>query len=215
MTFWTDARIETLTTMWGEGKSATEIASHFGKVSRNSILGKIHRLRLNGGSDGPQRRGMSMGGRPSAWTSELIVRAIELRDKGLTSKEIAAEMACHLTPVLIERKLRNVGRPLGHKRRPAYRPAHRKPPAAPPPPPEEVRNVSLMDLQADDCRWPMDGEGEHAKFCGLHKADGSSYCEFHRFLGTSREQPRKRERRFRMGVIAGLVPARVYEGREA
>ncbi len=44
--WWTDERVGQLRTMWGEGKSATEIAIHFGTVSRNAVLGKVHRLKL-------------------------------------------------------------------------------------------------------------------------------------------------------------------------
>lgn len=44
--WWNDERVGQLRTMWGEGKSATEIAVHFGTVSRNAVLGKVHRLKL-------------------------------------------------------------------------------------------------------------------------------------------------------------------------
>lgn len=45
---WTDARVETLVALWKEGLSAREVARRLG-VSRNAVIGKIHRLGLSGG----------------------------------------------------------------------------------------------------------------------------------------------------------------------
>ncbi|MEI8397221.1 MAG: GcrA family cell cycle regulator [Rhodospirillaceae bacterium] len=46
---WTDEQIEMLTTLWKEGKSASEIATFIGgDISRNAIIGKAHRLGLSG-----------------------------------------------------------------------------------------------------------------------------------------------------------------------
>jgi GcrA cell cycle regulator len=43
---WTEQRITTMTTMWAEGLSATEIAKTLGYVSRGAVLGKLHRMDL-------------------------------------------------------------------------------------------------------------------------------------------------------------------------
>ena len=43
---WDNQRIEKLKTLWAEGKTAKEIAIIFGDVTRNSVIGKIHRLGL-------------------------------------------------------------------------------------------------------------------------------------------------------------------------
>ncbi len=45
---WTDERIEHLKTLWGQGKSASDIAEELGDVSRNAVIGKAHRLGLSG-----------------------------------------------------------------------------------------------------------------------------------------------------------------------
>lgn len=45
---WTDARVETLRTLWQDGLSASTIATQLGGVSRNAVIGKIHRLRIGG-----------------------------------------------------------------------------------------------------------------------------------------------------------------------
>jgi GcrA cell cycle regulator len=45
---WTDARVETLTTLWRSGLSASQIAKTLGGVTRNAVIGKVHRLGLAG-----------------------------------------------------------------------------------------------------------------------------------------------------------------------
>src|SRR3954464_3485690 len=53
---WTEDRIELLTKLWREGLSASQIAAELGgDVSRNSVLGKAHRLGLAQG----ERKGAS------------------------------------------------------------------------------------------------------------------------------------------------------------
>ncbi len=44
---WTDDRVEILKKMWGEGKSASQIAKELGGVTRNAVIGKVHRLGLS------------------------------------------------------------------------------------------------------------------------------------------------------------------------
>lgn len=44
---WTEDRVELLTKLWGEGKTAAEIAKELGGVTRNAVIGKAHRLKLS------------------------------------------------------------------------------------------------------------------------------------------------------------------------
>ncbi len=41
---WTPERVEMLKTLWAEGLSASQIAARLGVVTRNAVIGKIHRL---------------------------------------------------------------------------------------------------------------------------------------------------------------------------
>lgn len=45
---WNDERVETLKKLWSEGLSASQIASRIGGVTRNAVIGKVHRLGLSG-----------------------------------------------------------------------------------------------------------------------------------------------------------------------
>ncbi len=44
---WTDERVELLKKMWNEGHSASQIAKELGGVTRNAVIGKVHRLGLS------------------------------------------------------------------------------------------------------------------------------------------------------------------------
>jgi GcrA cell cycle regulator len=50
---WTDDRVELLKKLWGEGFSASQIATELGGISRNSVIGKVHRLGLSGRAKSP------------------------------------------------------------------------------------------------------------------------------------------------------------------
>jgi GcrA cell cycle regulator len=45
---WTDERVELLKRLWTDGLSASQIANQLGGVSRNAVIGKVHRLNLSG-----------------------------------------------------------------------------------------------------------------------------------------------------------------------
>lgn len=44
---WTEERVALLRRLWGEGKTAAEIAHALGDVTRNAVIGKAHRLKLS------------------------------------------------------------------------------------------------------------------------------------------------------------------------
>ena len=45
---WTDDRIDTLKRCWKDGLSASQIAQRLGGVTRNAVIGKVHRIGLAG-----------------------------------------------------------------------------------------------------------------------------------------------------------------------
>ena len=50
---WTDERVETLRKLWTEGLSASRIAAELGGITRNAVIGKVHRLGLSGRAKSP------------------------------------------------------------------------------------------------------------------------------------------------------------------
>jgi GcrA cell cycle regulator len=51
---WTEDRIEQLKSLWTEGLSASHIARVMGGISRNAVIGKVHRLGLAGRATAPR-----------------------------------------------------------------------------------------------------------------------------------------------------------------
>jgi GcrA cell cycle regulator len=46
---WTDERVDLLKRLWADGLTASQIAARFGQgVTRNAVIGKVHRLGLSG-----------------------------------------------------------------------------------------------------------------------------------------------------------------------
>ena len=45
---WTEERVEILKKLWQDGHSASQIAAELGGVTRNAVIGKVHRLGLSG-----------------------------------------------------------------------------------------------------------------------------------------------------------------------
>jgi len=65
---WTDERVEQLKSLWSEGLSASQIARALGGVTRNAVIGKVHRLGLAG------RAGPARSERPRSVIHKSVVR---------------------------------------------------------------------------------------------------------------------------------------------
>ncbi|WP_297770716.1 GcrA family cell cycle regulator, partial [uncultured Roseovarius sp.] len=66
---WNDERVELLKKMWGEGQSASQIAKELGGVTRNAVIGKVHRLGLS------NRNGSGTTGAAAAAPAEAAPKA--------------------------------------------------------------------------------------------------------------------------------------------
>lgn len=73
---WTDERVETLKKLWGEGLSASQIAQKLGGVTRNAVIGKVHRLGLSGRAtpSRPVRRPVKTTPRPKRPQTQTVSR---------------------------------------------------------------------------------------------------------------------------------------------
>lgn len=84
---WTEERVDLLKKLWTEGLSASQIARTMGDVTRNAVIGKVHRLGLSGrASSRPQRpRHVTM---PKPLSKPVPIRPVIL-DEELTSAATA------------------------------------------------------------------------------------------------------------------------------
>jgi hypothetical protein len=120
---------------------------------------------------------------PFQWTDEKIAAAIRLKEvEGMSASEIAGELGTTKGAVL--GKLRRLGHfepksngGVALKGR-AYVARKRKLLAENGNPHLPTGSVSLLDLKACHCRWPVTDRPPHM-FCGAEKWGSSSYCAAH------------------------------------
>ena len=166
---WNDERTALLTKLWAEGASASVIASRLGDdVSRNAVIGKVHRLGLPGrhtASRRPKPRlPQSCGGavpRPAPLGSNQPVCSIH---------DLAPQSGALPAPTLR-----------------IVRCSDEQHEAAP--------GVSLFDLKESMCRWPEgDPKDDGFHFCGQYAEDGQSYCARHGRLAVQTDHKSQKRR---------------------
>ena len=170
---WTDERVETLKTMWSEGKSASQIAKELGGVTRNAVIGKVHRLGLSnrvGGNDRPDD---------------------ELAPHDPPVEEAAPEPAPEVVdPARAAASARPAGKePVVARAKPGGQPLPPQPSASEisaealanlAEVAKKARRLSLMQLTERTCKWPVgDPATDDFWFCGLPAVPGKPYCETH------------------------------------
>jgi len=163
MTGWTDERVERAKKLWMDGWSAGQIAKELGDVSRNGVIGKLHRLGLSS-RDQPSDPG-DRHPKANLRLGDMKVRAPKIRKPVI----VAGNGAVHDAPA--------PRAPLVVIPSRAWRPL----PGSTPRPWTERGN---------GCKWPVDVAGaevQHA--CCDPKGDDPSYCVPHRKLATSPQQP--------------------------
>ncbi|PJI92568.1 GcrA cell cycle regulator [Yoonia maricola] len=178
---WTDERVETLKKMWGEGQSASQIAKELGGVTRNAVIGKVHRLGLS-------NRAGSGGSAAKATPKEKPAAAAKPAVK-VAPKPKAAPAS---TPPKEEQELDENGIPISAARRaiiPAGQPLPPQPSANEISPEalakvseveKSAKRISLMELTEKTCKWPVgDPATDDFWFCGLAVQQGKPYCEAH------------------------------------
>jgi GcrA cell cycle regulator len=57
---WTDERVDLLRKLWTDGLSASQIAAELGGVTRNAVIGKVHRLGMSGRAKGSNQSSASL-----------------------------------------------------------------------------------------------------------------------------------------------------------
>lgn len=179
---WTDERVELLKKMWGEGQSASQIAKELGGVTRNAVIGKVHRLGLSNRTSG----GTKAAAPAVEATAKPAPKAAEPAPKPApqpAAKAEPAEPAPEPAP-----KPSNVT-PLRKPIVPAGQPLPPQPSANEISPEalakvneveKHAKKISLMELTERTCKWPIgDPATDDFYFCGLPVQQGKPYCEAH------------------------------------
>ncbi len=180
---WTDERVARLSKLWADGLSASQIAADLGGVTRNAVIGKVHRLGLSGRakpagkSGGAARRKTtktrSTGGGGGSRTGSTYARASS-RSAGGSIGNAALKMDMGLEAEVnfrpVEKPVEDVVLPISRK-------------------------LDLLQLTESTCKWPTgDPTMPGFSFCGHKSKDEKPYCEFHSKLAYQPPSERRRRR---------------------
>ena len=180
---WSDERVTVLKKMWLEGNSASEIAKVLGNITRNAVIGKVHRLGLSNRDTNVSKSGaitskvtksVKRGRPPKKIDKEVKKRGRpkklkESRDfpeitddknKSATSmrnETRSSDSNLKVVSDLSEETLKNLLKVE-----------------------MKAKKISLMELTERTCKWPIgDPATETFWFCGHESEPGKPYCKTH------------------------------------
>lgn len=174
---WTDERVEKLKRLWSEGLSASQIAAQLGGVSRNAVIGKVHRLNLpgrakaggNASATRAPKRPAAVPQRPASNFQSRTPTRTTPRPAGaaaLLKEEVDGEAMQSVAIVPVSRG--NVVVPIS-------------------------RRLLLTELTERTCKWPIgDPMADDFHFCGCESSDSSPYCAYHAKLAYQPVAERRR-----------------------
>ncbi len=173
---WTDDRVEQLKTLWTEGMSASQIAKELGGVTRNAVIGKVHRLGLSSRNQG-KPEAAEKPAEPAVATAavapaiEEVARAPEpespVRKEPVADSVKASDDKTSELPAPVTAPEGMVTIPSENQVDIAEidRDAHK---------------LGLMDLTERTCKWPIgDPSRGEFYFCGHAVVPGKPYCKGH------------------------------------
>jgi len=165
---WTEERVAELKKLWAEGHSASQIAKRLGSVTRNAVIGKVHRLGLSGRATPsrpvkrPPRLARPKPQQTPRQTTAASRPATNLVARTEPSQPQIAEQEARIEPQRL---------PNGDM-------------------------VTVLTVKDSMCKWPIgDPADNNFGFCGHASAEGSPYCAEHARVAF--QPAKKRERRAR------------------
>ncbi|MGO4573252.1 GcrA family cell cycle regulator [Microvirga sp. 2TAF3] len=166
---WTDERVELLKKLWTDGLSASQIAAELGNVTRNAVIGKVHRLGLSG-------RAKDKAASPASQRPRKVARAPSAPAPIAPQNRSNVVIAPIPRPPVVEEEPEimiedDLAIPMSER-------------------------VTIMDLRESMCRWPMgDPTKPEFRFCGARSITGLPYCTHHARIAYQPVTDRKRERK--------------------
>jgi GcrA cell cycle regulator len=175
---WTDERVSRLAKLWAEGLSASQVAADLGGVTRNAVIGKVHRLGLSGRA------------KPAGKSNAGSRRKTASGAAGANSGGSGGGGGNYTRTRQTTRTVGNTVIKLDVEEEVAFRPKPVPDPVLP-----VSRELTLMQLSESTCKWPTgDPTMPGFSFCGHSVADDKPYCGFHNKLAFQPANERRRRR---------------------
>ena len=179
---WSDERVAILKKMWLEGSSASEIAKELGNITRNAVIGKVHRLGMSNRDTSNSKSGSSTSnakksvrrGRPPKVNKEEKKRGRprKLKDPGDFSGtlDVTEKPATSSTKEMhLDENKTKVASDLSEETLQNILKVEMK-----------SKKISLMELTERTCKWPIgDPATDTFWFCGHESEPGKPYCKTH------------------------------------
>jgi GcrA cell cycle regulator len=167
---WTDERVELLKKLWSEGLSASAIAAELGGVTRNAVIGKVHRLGLSGRAKPPSPQ-LQRRAKPTRTPSHpMRATSSFIRGNTALAADLAPSVGTQAAPEPARRPCEEIVIPLSER-------------------------VTIMELREQMCRWPLGDPGrDDFRFCGSRVALGGPYCGHHAAIAYQPVLDRRRDR---------------------
>jgi GcrA cell cycle regulator len=186
---WTDERVEVLKKLWSEGLSASQIAAQLGGVSRNAVIGKVHRLKLSG-------RGKTTTAAPRSKKVAPAPTIAAAPPPPRPAAPVASPTVAHVQATIRQTVTKTVG---ATALRMEYEAETIVAETVTKPASDVVipisRHLTLLQLTERTCKWPLgDPLSEDFHFCGHESGESSPYCAYHAKLAYQPSSERRRAR---------------------
>ena len=177
---WTDERVDVLKRMWSDGQSASQIAKELGGVTRNAVIGKVHRLGLSNRNDDADA-----GTAPAVEAATPVSpppapdpAPVQPEPEPVEEPEAPEAPAVVITTFAQRRAIVPAGQPLPPQ--PSANEISPEALASVREVEKTARKLTLMELTERTCKWPIgDPATDKFWFCGLPSQPGKPYCEAH------------------------------------
>jgi GcrA cell cycle regulator len=193
---WTDEKVELLRQLWMDGRSASQISAVLGQgLTRNAVIGKVHRLGLAGRAKSSSPASPGSSGTPrAAPPRRMAPRATSGGGAsgagGVSAGGISSGHMVHGNTVMA----------MMHDTAVEAQPSRVKEDVVVP----MSLRVTIVELKEAMCRWPLgDPSSAEFRYCGSPAPGVAPYCTHHGKLAYQPVQDRRRERdRDRRTLIA-------------
>ena len=166
---WTEDRVETLKKLWADGLSASQIAGELGGITRNAVIGKVHRLGLSGRAKAPSSS-VPRARKPRA--PSQFTRTVRSATRGNTALArhafayLDSEQEQEPEPEFLDNII-----PIAQR-------------------------CTILQLTDATCHWPVgDPAAADFFFCGGKTLTSLPYCAHHSRIAYQPVQDRRRDRR--------------------
>lgn len=177
MLSWTDDRVEVLKKLWSDGLSASQIAAELTGVTRNAVIGKVHRLGLSGRAKAP--------------TAQAAPRP----KKAVAPQPARPQRPLHAPASIGNTALKTEVAPVARPQ-PVAQPKIYSLSDAP-----LVENASILQLTEQTCKWPVGDPGSDGfHFCARRSDTGIPYCGYHSRIAYQPVSDRRRTDRRMAGA---------------